>query len=271
VTSGERLAWLVAAGGAAAFVVVAVFTALHDTPPQIARWKPVVWEITGGLAALLCFFIPRLAVRAAAPGQARWPRLLLVHAPATVIFSAAHISLFILMRMAVYAAVGERYSFDFNVGELLYEYRKGLLAYGAAVATFWLIPLAMTRGRPAAEPLAAAAESAPLYVIRDGARLLRTPREAILAVRSAGNYVEFALADGRMPMARATLAGVETELAPFGFLRIHRSWLVNVAHVRAVVADGSGDHTVTLSNGAEAPLSRRYPAALSRLRGDPPN
>ena len=104
------------------------------------------------------------------------------------------------------------------------------------------------------------------FDIRDGARIIRAPLGDILAVSSAGNYVEFLLADGRRPLMRATLAAVEAELSRFGFVRVHRSWLVNAERVTGLQPDGSGDWTVELG-AVNAPLSRRYPAALATLRG----
>ena len=104
------------------------------------------------------------------------------------------------------------------------------------------------------------------FDIRDGARIIRTPLSEIVAVSSAGNYVEFWLADGRRPLMRATLAAVEVELERFGFVRAHRSWLVNSGRVTGLRPEGSGDWTVELG-AVEAPLSRRYPQALERLRG----
>ena len=65
---------------------------------------------------------------------------------------------------------------------------------------------------------------------------------------------------------RATLAAVEAELSRFGFVRVHRSWLVNTDRVTGLRPDGSGDWTVELG-AVEAPLSRRFPAALEQLRG----
>jgi DNA-binding LytR/AlgR family response regulator len=88
----------------------------------------------------------------------------------------------------------------------------------------------------------------------------------IVATRSAGNYVEFHLADGRKPLMRTTLAGIEEQLKPHGFLRTHRSWLVNPLRVRGMTAAGSGDWTIELDSGVEALLSRRFPQALSALR-----
>ncbi len=65
---------------------------------------------------------------------------------------------------------------------------------------------------------------------------------------------------------RSTLAATEAELGPHGFVRTHRSWLVNVARVRELEAVGSGDFVLRLEGGAEAPLSRRFRAAMERLR-----
>ena len=105
-----------------------------------------------------------------------------------------------------------------------------------------------------------------MFEIRDGARTLRQPVGEILAATSAGNYVEFVLADGRRPLMRATLRAVEASLAPSGFIRTHRSWLVNRASVRLIEAEGSGDFRLELEGGAAAPLSRRFPGALAALR-----
>ena len=47
------------------------------------------------------------------------------------------------------------------------------------------------------------------------------------------------------------ISELEERLAPQGFLRIHKSYLVNLQHVRNIFKD-----TVTLENGDELPLSR---------------
>ena len=101
--------------------------------------------------------------------------------------------------------------------------------------------------------------------IRDGARLVRALVAEILAVRSAGNYAEFLLADGRRPLMRTSLAEPEARLAPLGFVRTHRSWLVNAASVTGVKPEGSGDYAVEPGE-VEAPLSRRFREALAILR-----
>jgi DNA-binding LytR/AlgR family response regulator len=102
--------------------------------------------------------------------------------------------------------------------------------------------------------------------IRDGPKLVRAPVADIVAAEAAGNYVTILLRNGDRPLMRTTLTALEATLAPRGFLRVHRGWLVNRAHVRVVEPTGAGDYRLELACGVTAPLSRRYPAAVRALR-----
>ncbi len=82
---------------------------------------------------------------------------------------------------------------------------------------------------------------------------------------AAGNYAEFVLADGRRPLMRTTLARLEEDLGPLGLIRSHRAGLVNPAHLTGLEPEGSGDWTAQLGS-LRAPVSRRYPEALERLK-----
>ena len=65
---------------------------------------------------------------------------------------------------------------------------------------------------------------------------------------------------------RSALRSVEDELTPRGFVRTHRSWLVNGKKVTMLKPEGSGDYVVEVGRQA-VPLSRRFPDALAKLRG----
>ena len=81
-------------------------------------------------------------------------------------------------------------------------------------------------------------------------------------IRAADNYVELHLGD-RVVMRRITMREAQAALAVHGFVRIHRSYLVNTARVAAVTSNG--ERMVRLRNGAELPVGRRYAANLHRL------
>ncbi len=264
-----------------AYLVIAAFTflvdsvnilsVLHDAArnghPLPAR-EPITWEFTSGVGGLCAAWMIYLAVRWATPGRAPWIKLIPVHVLTSLAFSGVHNAVMVGLRVAVYAAAGARYRTP-GLSDLVYEYRKDVLAYAVLGVLFWL--LAVREPAAAAEPAGPAVEAEPepiaaTFDIIEGARILRMPVDQIVAVRAAGNYVEFLLDDGRRPLMRVALGEMEAALASHDFLRTHRSWIVNPARLRSLEAVGSGDYRLGLDGGAEAPLSRRFPAALERLR-----
>ncbi len=266
-TSGVRMtaAWALTAAvmGLAAFVNV--MTSLDDARRGGVRLPlalPLTLELTSAVATLCSVFIIVIALRLAPPGRGPWWRWAAIHLGSSLAFSAVHVTLMTLLRAAI--ATLAHYPYSFSLSELPYEYRKDLLTYVMIGVLFWLL----TRQGPAAvATLASGTPAAPAtFDIRDGASILRVAVAEIIAVTAAGNYVEFVLEDGRRPLMRASMAAVAAALAPHGFLRTHRSWLVNAGRVRALTAAGSGDFRLDLGCGLTAPLSRRYPAALTQLK-----
>lgn len=245
------------AAGILAVNTVNMLTALQDRPDQ--HWiVPVVEEYTSAVCAIAFMWIAWVAFRIAPPDSRPIWRMLLVQLVGLLVFATAHITGFYVLRALIFGMLGG--SFEFDLAErFIYELRKDAVGYFIGVAGFW----ALSRAAP--KPEAPAAEGPITFDIRDGAKLLRVPAAQILAARSAGNYVEFVLADGRKPLMRSSLAALEAQLTPLGFVRTHRSWLVNAARVTELRPESSGDYAVLLGD-LEVPLSRRFPQALARLR-----
>jgi hypothetical protein len=257
----------------AAWALIAVFIALQDTAnalsdlsdiPAVDPREPFVWEYTSGI--LVIALVPLIAwlLRLSPPRRGGWLRFAATQAVGSVVFSAMHVAGFLVLRQAIYTLAGSHY----RGVDWLYEYRKDLVAYLGFAAILYLTDWAAglwARSRAAEPP------SGPrLYHLRDGSRVVRVPMDEIVAVTSARNYVEFHLAGGKKPLVRETLAKVESDLAAAGFLRTHRSWLVNPLHVRAVTPAAAGDFRLELATGLTAPLSRRFPRALESLRTPEP-
>jgi hypothetical protein len=261
-----RRTYLYAAAVAAvvvgAIVTLNVITIAHDMP-HLGLLGPVIWEGSSWVSVMAFFWIPWIAYRLAPPGvRPRW--WLRVHLPAALAYSILHVGGFILLRSLAYRIAGGVYDFGSFVPNFLYELRKDALGYVLFVAGFALIEHLLRQQQLIQTP-----GQTLTFDIRDGARLTRVRLSEILAITSAGNYVEFALADGRRPLMRSPLAAVESDLAGRGFVRTHRSWLVNEAAVTGLEPEGSGDYGVVLGS-LTAPLSRRFPAALARLRAGKP-
>jgi len=85
-------------------------------------------------------------------------------------------------------------------------------------------------------------------------------------VESADYCVDLHVA-GRTHTLRRSMASVEAELEPAGFCRVHRSAIVNLAHVRALEAGADGEAEVVLQGGQRLPTSRRHRAGLQERLG----
>jgi two-component system LytT family response regulator len=70
---------------------------------------------------------------------------------------------------------------------------------------------------------------------------------------------------GAAQLVRETLQSLEDRLDPTRFLRIHRSSLVNLEHVRKVTPALYGDYTVLMSDDTKLRLSRKNRGKLKQL------
>ena len=80
------------------------------------------------------------------------------------------------------------------------------------------------------------------------------------------DYVSVHVGDKTWLM-RETIAAMELRLALSGFVRIHRSALVNAERVKELRPRDKGEYTVVLNNGTELKLTRNYRASVERLVG----
>jgi len=238
-----------------------VITAVHDNPGGgIAA--PLVGEASSWISLVVFSWIALAAWRAAPVFvRPRWK--LLLHLPGAFVFALGHVGGFTVLRALASALAGCHYLQAPFVPQFLYELRKDIIAYLVCGALLALFDHLLRR-----QTAVASSDAAATFDIRDGARFERVPIANILAVGAAGNYVEFVLDDGRRLLMRSPLSALESKLAPFGFLRTHRSWLVNGRRVKGLKPTRSGDYAVELA-GVAVPLSRRFPHALAKLKGAP--
>ncbi|THD83304.1 MAG: LytTR family transcriptional regulator [Phenylobacterium sp.] len=262
--AARRRAFLAAWAGSTVFLLLQnttnAFSQLRDQP-HLQRGEPFVWEYSSGaMEFVLLPAVAWLMLRVAPPRPGGWLRFAVVHIAGSLAFCLIHVSGFVVIRKVIYALAG----YSYGGADWLYEYRKDVVSYIGFALIFWLADWAARQWAASRTPAPQPGQR--LYHLRDGARVVRVPMDEIVAVTSARNYVEFHLAGGRKPLVRDTLAKVEEELAAAGFLRTHRSWLVNPAHVRAITPAAAGDFRLELDGGMTAPLSRRFPDALESLR-----
>jgi two-component system, LytTR family, response regulator len=74
-------------------------------------------------------------------------------------------------------------------------------------------------------------------------------------------------AGARTHLVRETLNALERQLDPKVFVRIHRSAIVRVAHVKELLPGAHGDYVVRLTDGTRLRLSRSYRERLGLALG----
>jgi two-component system LytT family response regulator len=114
--------------------------------------------------------------------------------------------------------------------------------------------------------LAAAARPPAQYLeripVRDGARVFIIPVAKLDYVEAQDDYVALA-SDGKKHLKQQTIASLETSLDPSRFLRVHRSYIVNLERVAKIEPYSKDSHVAVLTTGAQLPVSR---AGYARLR-----
>ncbi|HEX2208807.1 MAG TPA: LytTR family DNA-binding domain-containing protein [Longimicrobium sp.] len=85
-------------------------------------------------------------------------------------------------------------------------------------------------------------------------------------LQAADNYVRFVLPD-RARLVPGSLAAFESRLDPRNFVRVHRSTILNLRHLRGLKPWFSRDLLAILANGENVRVSRTYRHRLDPLLG----
>jgi two-component system, LytTR family, response regulator len=106
----------------------------------------------------------------------------------------------------------------------------------------------------------------PRLAVRDGYRTHLVPIAEILWVESFGNYTRVYTPASRY-LHRETMARLTAQLAPHGFVRIHRGTIVNASRIVRLRPGGSGQYQAYLDTGQRLRVSRTFRGALDAALG----
>lgn len=119
-------------------------------------------------------------------------------------------------------------------------------------------------GERAADPATPSAKYANQMTIRIRRRMFSLEVSDISWIQGASQYSRVHAKGGEYLLSR-TLASLECELDPKRFFRIHRSAIVNAAHVREVRSSGDGRYNIYLHGGQALPMGRARREILEKL------
>ena len=116
--------------------------------------------------------------------------------------------------------------------------------------------------------LAAAARPAGQYaeriVVKDGTKVTLIPVLKLDYAEALDDYVSL-VTEGKKHLKQQTISGLELALDPKLFVRIHRSYLVNLERVTRIEPYGKDSKVAILTNGVRVPVSRAGYARLKTL------
>lgn len=268
---GDRLIYAAVAAIAVVIGVVNALSTAYDTARRGGAYDlgtPLFWEMTS--IAVIILLTPALLaiVRRIRREPAATIRIALAIAT-IVVFSTVHIAGMVGLRKFAIWLAGGAYDFHFSLATVLYEFRKDVVTCLLVGGGMWLMEgrrEAQRALRVVTPPPAVGPAAAPQAIwLRDGARSFRIEPRDVLWVSSAGNYVEYSLANGSSHLIRGTLAAAEGELSRFNLVRVHRTRLANLDRVTGMESKPSGDFDLTFDTGHTVQGSRRYRNAVASL------
>ncbi len=229
-----------------------------DLGQQVSALQEAIGEFTS-VAVLILLLVPVFAFFDSFPlTRTTWKRRLLPYLIFSVVFSAVHIFLMVMIREVLWPPLlgGDYQFFTTGFAEALYEYRKDAVTFGLHLMVWEL-------QRQVLQAKASATATAEPITLKSGATTIMLQPSEFLYAKSAGNYAEVTSSAGTQ-LARITLSELAGLLQKKGCdaVRIHRSVIVNRSAIMETAPIAGGDVTVKLRSGETLRASRRYKNAI---------
>lgn len=107
-------------------------------------------------------------------------------------------------------------------------------------------------------------QPSPRVAIKVKGKILFLNLDDVVAVQAEGNYVSLQR-NGSSYLLRESISVVAKKLEPQGFIRIHRSILVNTAFVEEIRPFSTGEYGLRVKGGKEFTVTRTYKKNLKSL------
>ena len=92
-------------------------------------------------------------------------------------------------------------------------------------------------------------------LIRDREQVHVIAIEQVECIEAQGDYLAIHV-DGKCHLKPQRISEIEEQLDPARFLRVHRSFIISLAHLQAIERPGPDRHAARLRSGKRVPISR---------------
>jgi two-component system, LytTR family, response regulator len=103
------------------------------------------------------------------------------------------------------------------------------------------------------------------FAVRSAGRIALVPVRDVEAIEADGNYMRIHVDAQHSHLVRETMEELADRLDPQRFVRVHRSWIVNVDQVLELHSWFHGSHVLVLKRGRRVPVGRKYRGVIAGL------
>lgn len=145
---------------------------------------------------------------------------------------------------------------------LVWQLFQGMVLYALVAASTYAL-----RGGRTTAPVHLIEHGAPLerYLTRTGDELRPIDVDDIVSIRGAQDYAEVSTVDGHSHLVRLSLGEFQQRLPSHRFVRVHRSTIINLAHLSRAEPIGSGRFVLHMVGGNAVEASRSGVKALREI------
>lgn len=236
----------------------------------------IAWLVCGYSWGILTTPILRFARRFSLE-RLGWSWFFLVHIPASVVFSALALGVYVLLFKFLLGGNGKPLG-AFYAAVFVNEFQSEILIYLLIVSVATVYRRAFP-SEPAVELNAPQeivpgqwAEEAPVtgnghlkrLSIKDNGRISLVDVDIIDWIESYGNYLKIHTAETRH-LHRETMANIERKLDPQTFIRVRRSAIVRLDQIQELRPIAPGEYEILLKNGIRLSSTRHYKKNIETL------
>ena len=103
-------------------------------------------------------------------------------------------------------------------------------------------------------------------LVRESKKLFMVPLRDVYYFEGSGDYVKIQL-HNKSHLINESLSNLENQLDPHQFMRIHRSFIVNMDYIKEFIPHFNSEYIIVLQNNMQVKMSRSYKSQFNQLIG----
>ncbi|MFK8010436.1 MAG: LytR/AlgR family response regulator transcription factor [Marinicellaceae bacterium] len=227
---------------------------------EIAHWEPYSWSFSSFLLTFLLIFYIAKAQLIHPLKYGVFKKHFLYHIGHSIVFSIVHIIGMVLIRKLVYFFHNKKYDFGHWPSEMVYEYRKDVLSYFFILSGIYIYQMIIRQLQGDASIVSeqnnSSKQTDKLLIKKKGKEFIINLNN-VSSIESGGNYIYIHSNNEVYPM-RSTMNKMLKKLDHNQFMRVHRSYIINLDFIKEIISPENQVYKITMKNNATVPLSRKY-------------